>query len=98
MPDNVFDDPGCRFHVLVNHEDQYSIWPTFLPIPGGWTVVLDDCDRRSALECVEKAWTDMRPASLARELDATTVSGHDESDTRDDETVEEALPPMRHDA
>ena len=75
MPDSVFDDPGGRFKVLVNHEGQYSIWPAFLPIPGGWTVVLGDCDRQSALEYVEDAWTDMRPASLARELDATPLSG-----------------------
>ena len=73
MADSVFDDPRGRFQVLVNHEGQYSIWPAFLRIPGGWTVALDDADRQSALEYVEKAWTDMRPVSLAHELDANPL-------------------------
>jgi MbtH protein len=70
VADNVFDDADGRFHVLLNDEGQYSLWPVFLRIPGGWTVMLEDSDRQSALEYVEKAWTDMRPASLADELDA----------------------------
>ncbi len=74
MPNNVFDDPNGRFQVLINHEGQYSLWPTFLHIPDGWTLIVDDCDRQSALEYVEQAWTDMRPASLVRELDATASS------------------------
>ena len=69
MPQNIFDDPEASFLVLVNRERQYSIWPAFMPVPGGWTIALPATQRRTALEYVQHAWTDMRPASLAGEID-----------------------------
>jgi MbtH protein len=54
------------FRVLINHEEQYSIWPDWKAIPGGWrdTGVLGS--KKSCLEYIEKVWTDMRPLSLRR--------------------------------
>jgi MbtH protein len=51
---------------LINHEEQYSIWPDWKAIPGGWrdTGVLES--KKSCLEYIEKVWTDMRPLSLRR--------------------------------
>jgi uncharacterized protein YbdZ (MbtH family) len=67
---NPFDDEQGTFHVLVNHEDQHSIWPTFAAVPDGWRIALRDADRAAALTYVEEHWTDMRPASLAAAMDA----------------------------
>ena len=61
---NPFDDENGTFLVLVNHEDQYSLWPTFAEVPAGWTVALEESTREAALSYVESQWTDMRPRSL----------------------------------
>jgi MbtH protein len=61
---NPFDDPEGTFSVLVNHELQYSLWPSFADVPAGWDVVLTGADRETALTRIEQLWTDMRPKSL----------------------------------
>lgn len=61
---NPFDLDDENFHVLVNDELQYSLWPTFAKVPPGWSVALADTDRRRCLEYVEREWTDLRPRSL----------------------------------
>ena len=69
---NPFDDNNGSFFVLVNDEEQYSLWPTFAAIPAGWTVVFggaDGTDRDSALRYVDETWTDMRPRSLREQMD-----------------------------
>jgi uncharacterized protein YbdZ (MbtH family) len=70
---NPFDDPEGKFYVLVNDEDQHSLWPVFAGVPAGWAVVFgapDGSDRDSALRYVEENWTDMRPRSLREQMDA----------------------------
>ncbi|MFC9430760.1 MbtH family protein [Streptomyces sp. NPDC056987] len=67
--ENPFDDDNGSFYVLVNHENQHSLWPTFASVPDGWTVVFGEESRQACLDYVEKNWTDMRPASLIREMD-----------------------------
>ncbi|MEY9874267.1 MbtH protein [Streptacidiphilus sp. MAP12-33] len=64
MSTNPFDDPEGTYRVLVNDEGQHSLWPSFAETPAGWTTVLGDCDRQSALDYVEANWTDMRPRTL----------------------------------
>ncbi|MCU1686687.1 MAG: hypothetical protein JWQ81_7426 [Amycolatopsis sp.] len=61
---NPFEDQQGLFLVLVNHEDQHSLWPAFAEVPSGWTVALDASTREAALSYVESNWTDMRPKSL----------------------------------
>lgn len=61
---NPFDDENANFHVLINEEEQYSLWPIFAKIPSGWEVVLKDQSRNICLDFIEKNWTDMRPKSL----------------------------------
>ncbi|CAA2107574.1 MbtH family protein [Variovorax paradoxus] len=65
MSTSCFDREDETFIVLVNHEDQYSIWPHWKAVPGGWKAI-DGIkgDKKTALEYVEKTWTDMRPKSL----------------------------------
>ena len=52
--------------VLVNDEGQYSLWPTFVDVPAGWTTAYGPEKRKSCLEYVNTEWTDMRPKSLIR--------------------------------
>ncbi|MFI9274906.1 MbtH family protein [Kitasatospora sp. NPDC052896] len=61
---NPFEDPEASYKVLVNEEGQHSLWPVFVEVPGGWTVVFGEAGRTECLEYIEKSWTDMRPKSL----------------------------------
>jgi MbtH protein len=65
MSKNCFDRENETYIVLVNHEEQYSIWPHWKPVPGGWKAV-DGIkgDKKTVLEFVEQTRTDMRPQSL----------------------------------
>lgn len=69
---NPFDDPDGDFLVLVNTEDQHSLWPAAIAVPGGWTTVHGPARRDDCLEYVRVHWTDMRPLSL-RGLTASPV-------------------------
>ncbi|MFE9122019.1 MbtH family protein [Streptomyces sp. NPDC007172] len=70
MSTNPFDDADGRFLVLVNDEGQHSLWPSFVEVPGGWTVALGESSRGACLEYIESNWTDLRPRSLAAAVDA----------------------------
>lgn len=61
---NPFDDENGIFHVLVNDEGQHSLWPTFVDVPEGWSIVLASADRKSCVDYINQHWTDMRPQSL----------------------------------
>jgi len=64
MSTNPFDDEDGSFYVLVNDEDQHSLWPTFTGVPAGWRIVFGEAARADCLAYVEENWTDMRPRSL----------------------------------
>jgi MbtH protein len=66
---NPFDNQEGLFLVLVNPEQQYSLWPSFAQVPSGWTVALGASTRATALSYVEENWTDMRPRSLREQMD-----------------------------
>ncbi|MGH4034898.1 MbtH family protein [Actinomycetota bacterium Odt1-20B] len=70
MSTNPFDDADGRFLVVVNHEGQHSLWPSFAEVPGGWTTVFEENSRDACLEYIEANWTDLRPRSLAAAADA----------------------------
>jgi MbtH protein len=61
-----------NFVVVVNHEEQYSIWPADRALPAGWASVGVQGPKEDCLAHIEQVWTDMRPASLRRQMDATT--------------------------
>ncbi|MGX1497391.1 MbtH family protein [Roseibium aggregatum] len=61
---NPFDDPDGIFHVLVNDEEQHSLWPEFVPIPEGWRSVFGPGKRQDCVDYVNENWTDIRPKSL----------------------------------
>lgn len=70
MTTNPFEDEDGSYFALVNDEGQYSLWPAFADIPGGWTVAFGEDSRAACLAFVEENWTDMRPKSLIREMEA----------------------------
>jgi MbtH protein len=49
--------------VVVNEEEQYSIWPANREVPLGWRIVGVPQPRESCLKDIERLWTDMRPKS-----------------------------------
>lgn len=67
---NPFDDPDGTFLILVNDENQHSLWPAFARVPDGWRTVHGPADRQSSLDYVNEHWTDLRPRSLAEAMDA----------------------------
>ncbi|MFC5743614.1 MbtH family protein [Dyella tabacisoli] len=66
---NPFDDNNATFVVLVNHEDQHSLWPHFAQVPAGWTLVLGPDTRQVCLDHIEQHGTDMRPRSLVAAME-----------------------------
>lgn len=67
MSNNPFDDENGSFYVLLNDEEQYSLWPTFADVPAGWRVAFggdNGSTRAACLDYVEANWTDLRPKSL----------------------------------
>ncbi|MEV4524832.1 MbtH family protein [Streptosporangium sp. NPDC049304] len=68
MSSNPFEDPEGTYLVLVNDEGQHSLWPSFIDVPDGWTVVLPETDRQAALDHITANWTDMRPKTLAEAM------------------------------
>ncbi|GAA1081472.1 MULTISPECIES: MbtH family protein [Tsukamurella] len=65
---NPFDEADGAFLVLVNHEDQRSLWPAFAEVPDGWRPVFGPAGRAECLAHVETTWTDLRPLSLQEAL------------------------------
>lgn len=61
---NPFEDENAEYLVLINHEEQYSLWPAFREIPAGWSATGPRGKRKECLDWIDKNWTDMRPKSL----------------------------------
>ncbi|MCF3119829.1 MULTISPECIES: MbtH family protein [Streptomyces] len=74
MP-NPFDDENGTFLVLVNDENQHSLWPAFAEVPAGWQTVFGEDTRKACLEYIEEHWKDMRPKSLIAEMEKFEAAG-----------------------
>jgi MbtH protein len=59
------------YEVVINEEEQYSIWPVGQAIPTGWKAVGKQGTRQECLDYLAEVWTDMRPLSLRKELPAS---------------------------
>ncbi len=55
-----------RYAVVVNHEEQYSIWPVDQQIPAGWRAEGVEGGKRECLDHIAAVWTDLRPLSARR--------------------------------
>ena len=58
------------YHVVVNHEEQYSIWPEWKAIPAGWRQAGRTGTKPECLAYIAEVWTDMRPLSLRTRMNA----------------------------
>ena len=68
-----WDSEDTVFRVVMNHEEQYSIWPDYLDIPLGWREAGKSGKKQECLDFIEEHWTDMRPLSLRRFMDGQSA-------------------------
>ncbi|HET7081625.1 MAG TPA: MbtH family protein [Chloroflexia bacterium] len=57
------------YKVVVNHEEQYSIWPADRDLPLGWREVGKSGTKEECLAYIKEVWTDMRPLSLRKKME-----------------------------
>jgi len=57
------------YTVVMNHEEQYSIWPEGREIPLGWKAVGVTGPKEECLSYIGEVWTDMRPLSLRKKME-----------------------------
>lgn len=57
------------YTVVMNHEEQYSIWPADRELPLGWNAVGKTGTKAECLAYIEEVWTDMRPLSLRKKME-----------------------------
>lgn len=55
------------FTVVINHEEQYSIWPAGQTIPNGWQAVGRVGSKEACLDYINQVWIDMRPLSVRQQ-------------------------------
>jgi uncharacterized protein YbdZ (MbtH family) len=72
---NPFEYEDTAYVVLINAEAQYSLWPDPVDIPPGWTPVGPRGTRQVCLSWIDREWTDMRPASLRKQMERTVQPG-----------------------
>ena len=58
------------YRAVVNHEEQYSIWPVDRPLPLGWRDAGKSGLKQECLDFIKEVWTDMRPLSLRKHMEA----------------------------
>ncbi len=68
-----------EYVVLVNCEEQYSLWLADLDIPKGWREVFARNNKKACLEYVKEVWTDMRPLSLRKAMAEANAQREQES-------------------
>jgi MbtH protein len=57
------------YKVVVNHEEQYSIWPAHKSNPVGWNDAGKSGLKQECLDHIKEVWTDMRPLSLRKKME-----------------------------
>lgn len=65
----VETEDATIYKVVVNHEEQYSIWPDYKEIPGGWKHAGKTGPKANCLAYINEVWTDMRPLSLRKQME-----------------------------
>lgn len=61
------------YTVVINDEEQYSIWAEYREIPYGWRAVGKTGSKSECLEYIKEVWTDMRPLSLRKKMDEAHI-------------------------
>ncbi|MGW6985029.1 MbtH family protein [Streptomyces sp. NPDC054932] len=65
----MINAPVESYQVVVNDEEQYSIWPVGQEIPEGWQAPGKTGAKDECLAWIDENWNDMRPLSLRRAMD-----------------------------
>ncbi|MDV5146771.1 MbtH family protein [Streptomyces sp. SBC-4] len=63
------EEDDRTYQVVINHEEQYSIWLADREIPFGWRAEGKTGPKAECLEHINKVWTDMRPLSLRQKME-----------------------------
>ena len=64
-----------EFIVLINDEEQYSLWSQTIPVPAGWRVVHGPTTKAACLEYVDSVWLDLTPRSVRMRLQRESQPG-----------------------
>ena len=70
MSFNNEDEDKTIYKVVVNHEEQYSIWPEYRDNPLGWRDAGKTGTKAECLDHIKEVWVDMRPLSLRKQMEA----------------------------
>lgn len=62
------EEDSRHYQVVVNDEEQYSIWAVDRELPAGWRATGPRGPKSECLDYINEVWTDMRPLSLRRQL------------------------------
>jgi MbtH protein len=63
------DENEPQYSVVMNAEEQYSIWPEGRELPSAWTAAGKSGTKAECLAYIEEVWIDMRPLSLRRHME-----------------------------
>ena len=63
------EEDTTTYKVVINHEEQYSIWPADRENALGWNDVGKSGSKQECLDYIEEVWTDMRPLSLRKQME-----------------------------
>ena len=69
MNKNTKEEDQTIYRVVINEEEQYSIWPEYKEIPYGWKDVGKSGLKSECLAYIKEVWTDMRPLSLRKHME-----------------------------
>jgi len=67
------DDDSRIYKVVLNHEEQYSIWPADRENALGWNDAGKEGTKSECLEYIDEVWTDMRPLSLRKHMEKVAL-------------------------
>jgi MbtH protein len=73
------EEDTTTYNVVMNHEEQYSIWPIDRENPMGWRNVGKSGTKQECLAYIDEVWTDMRPLSLRKQMEQEAAADHDAS-------------------
>jgi MbtH protein len=68
-----------QFIIVMNHEEQYSIWSAEKQIPLGWRAVGQVGSKQECVRQINEMWIDMRPLSLRRAMSRADSPGPSET-------------------
>jgi MbtH protein len=60
------------YRVLLNQEEQYSIWPADRENPLGWRDAGKTASKTECLAHIKEVWTDMRPLNLRKKMEESS--------------------------